>query len=288
MQTAAFDKREFFPSDGLCYEYAQALPVYRFALLKEDSRLVHAVFTRSGGVSPEPWASLNLGHSVGDDPSAVQINHDRVYRALGISPAQSVTCHLRHGAEVLSVTAAHGGSVLGPADALITGHRGVYLTMRFADCTPILLHDPVRGAVGLVHAGWRGTVQNVAGAAVKAMVSGLGCSSRNITAVIGPAIGPCCYQVGEEVIQAVQASLQSGIFVNDEADDLFTRRNGSYAYFDLWEANRRQLAAAGVGRVVVAGICTACHTDQFFSHRAEAGRTGRFGVVIGYRDGDDD
>jgi YfiH family protein len=282
MQTAALD------GDGLCYEYAEALPVYRFAPLKEDVRLVHAVFTRSGGVSLEPWASLNLGHTVGDDPSAVQINHDRVYRALGINPVQSVTCHLRHGAEVLSVTPAQGGGVLGPADGLITAHRGVYLTMRFADCAPILLYDPVRGAVGLAHAGWRGTVQNVAGATVRAMVSRLGCSSRHITAVIGPAIGPCCYQVGREVIQAVRTGLEGGIFGGDEVDGLFTRRNGNNAHFDLWEANRRQLAAAGVGRVVVAGICTACHTDQFFSHRAEAGRTGRFGVVIGYRDGDDD
>ena len=289
MQTASFDKSELFPGDGLCYEYAEALPVYRFAHLKEDPRLVHAVFTRSGGVSLAPYASLNLGHTVGDDPAAVQTNHDRVYQALGISPSQSVTCHLTHSSEVLNVTAVQvGRRVLGQADALITAHRGVYLSMRFADCAPILLHDPVRGAVGLAHAGWRGTVENVAGAAVEAMVSRLGCSSRHITAVIGPAIGPCCYQVGEEVIQAVRNGFQSDARVNGDVDGLFSRRSGRYAHFDLWEANRRQLAAAGVGRVVVAGICTACHTDQFFSHRAEAGRTGRFGVVIGFRNGDDD
>jgi YfiH family protein len=287
MQTASFDKRGLFPGDGLCYEYAETLPVYRFARLKEDPRLVHAVFTRSGGISLSPYASLNLGHTVGDDPADVQTNHDRVYEALGISRSQSVTCHLTHSSEVLNVTAAQVGRVLGKADALITAHRGVYLTMRFADCAPILLHDPVRGAVGLAHAGWRGTVENVAGATVEAMVSRLGCSAQHITAVIGPAIGPCCYQVGEEVIQAVQASFGDGRYVDGDMAGLFSRRNGRHAHFDLWEANRRQLVAAGVGRAMVAGICTACHTDQFFSHRAEAGRTGRFGVVIGYRDGDD-
>jgi YfiH family protein len=183
----------------------------------------------------------------------------------------------------LLVTAADGGRLVGQGDAMITADAGVYLSMRFADCAPILLHDPVRRAVGLAHAGWRGTVKNVAGAVVGAMVDSLGCSPRNITAVIGPAIGPCCYQVGEDVIQAVEAIFpQRTAF--DKDSQLFSRRNGRRAYFDMWEANRRQLKTAGVGRLVVSGLCTACHTDHFFSHRAERGKTGRFGVVIGYRE----
>jgi YfiH family protein len=172
--------------------------------------------------------------------------------------------------------------VVGQGDALVTAATGVFLNMRFADCAPILLHDPVRKAVGLAHAGWRGTVKNVAGATVQAMVNDLGCMPHNITAVIGPAIGPCCYQVGEDVIQAVQAALPHPSV--GKATPLFSRRNGHYAYFDLWEANSRQLAGAGVGQVIVSELCTACRTDQFFSHRAERGKTGRFGVVIGYRE----
>jgi YfiH family protein len=281
MSMASWHKRQLPPDNGLCYEYAAAVPVYRFAHLLDDAFLAHAVFTRLGGVSRPPYASLNLGGAVGDDPAAVDANHNRVYQALGLCRSHSVTCHLTHSADIFVVTAADRGRVLGQGDGMVTADQDVFLTMRFADCAPVLLHDPVRRAVGLAHAGWRGTVKNVAGAAVYTMVRELGCSPENITAVIGPAIGPCCYEVGEDVIQALEASIHGGAL--DTANRLFSRRNGRHAYFDLWEANRQQLVAAGVGRVVTSGLCTACRTDQFFSHRAERGRTGRFGVVIGYR-----
>jgi YfiH family protein len=283
MSIISFRAIEAFANDGLRYEHAGGMPVYRFQQLKKDPALVHAVFTRQGGVSAPPYASLNLGHTVGDDPSAVEVNHDRVYEAVGTSRSRAVTCHLTHSADVLPVTAADRGQVVGKGDAIITSDRGVCLSMRFADCAPILLHDPVRRAVGLAHAGWRGTVKNVAGAVVQTMVDRLGCSPRNITAVIGPAIGPCCYQVGEDVIQAVEAIFPRASAPETDSQ-LFSCRNGRYAHFDMWEANRRQLKTAGVGRLVVSGLCTACHTEHFFSHRAERGKTGRFGVVIGYRE----
>ncbi len=269
---------------GFCFENAGQVPVYRFDQLGGDPSLVHAVFTRLGGVSRPPYASLNLGHTVGDDLAAVQVNHNRMFQALGLDRSQAVGCHLTHGADVFVVTASDRGQILGRADAIVTAEAGVYLSMRFADCTPILLHDPVRRAVGLAHAGWRGTVKNVAGAVVRAMVDELGCSPEAITALIGPAIGPCCYQVGDEVIQAVEGAFSLAGSTGNGQAPLFSRRNGRFAFFDLWEANRRQLLAAGAGQVGVAGLCTACHTDHFFSHRAERGQTGRFGVVIGYRE----
>jgi YfiH family protein len=282
MSISSLRRIEPFANDGLRYEHAGRLPVCRFQQLNEDPALMHAVFTRQGGVSAPPYKSLNLGHTVGDDPVAVEVNHDRVYQAMGTSRSRAVTCHLTHSADVLPVTAADRGQVVGQGDAMISADAGVYLSMRFADCVPILLHDPVRRAIGLAHAGWRGTVKNVAKSVVQAMVNSLGCSPENITAVIGPAIGPCCYQVGEDVIQAVEAIFPH-ISASDNSAQLFSRRNGRYAYFDIWEANRRQLKRAGVGQLVVSRLCTACHTDHFFSHRAERGKTGRFGVVIGYR-----
>jgi len=262
--------------DGFHLEHLGGVPVFRIDELEQGTRLVHAVFTRQGGVSLPPFATLNLGHAVGDDPVAVEANHRRVYRSLQIHRSQVVTCHLVHGTDVLVATGADGGHWLGKADALITDEPGVYLSMRFADCLPVLLNDAQRGVVGLVHAGWRGTVKNVAEAVVRAMVNELGCSPPHITAVIGPAIGPCCYQVGDEVVRAVQAAF-------DESDQLLSERPDQRVCFDLWEANRRQLVEAGVGQVIVMGLCTACHTGLFFSHRAERGQTGRFGVVIGYR-----
>lgn len=282
MLTTPFRKKGVFR-----HEVAGRLPVYRFDQLSNDPHLAHAVFTRLGGISRPPFASLNLGHTVGDDPTAVQANHTRVYGALGIHGSQAVTCHMTHSADVLLVTAANKGQVAGQGDAMVTADAGVYLSMRFADCVPILLHDPQRKAIGLAHAGWRGTVKDVAGAAVRSMVNQLGCSAQAITAVIGPSIGRCCYQVGQDVIQAMEAVFPqetAQAAVEDQDGRLFSRRNGGYAYLDLWEANRRQLEAAGVGRVIVAGLCTACHADFFFSHRAERGRTGRFGVILGYRE----
>jgi len=282
MHMSASKEKQTSRGDGFRYEYAGALPVYRFERLNGDAALTHAVFTRLGGVSAPPYASLNLGHTVGDSREAVEINHDRVYQALEVPRARVATCHLTHSADVLLVRSSDGGRVVGRGDAMVTADAGVYLGMRFADCAPILLHDPAQRVVGLAHAGWRGTVKNVAGAVVETMIDQLACSPQNIVAVIGPAIGPCCYQVGEDVIQAVEGALSWRAATHDGAR-LFSRRNGRYAYFDLWEANRQQLVAAGVGRVVVSGVCTACRTDHFFSHRAERGRTGRFGVVIGYR-----
>ncbi len=282
MLTPLLHKNKNYPNYGLRYENAGNLPVYRFEQLNGDPALVHAVFTRQGGVSDPPYESLNLGHTVGDDSVAVEVNHDRVYQAMGTTRSQVVTCHLTHSADVLQVTTADRGRVVGRGDAIITADDGVFLSMRFADCAPILLHDPVRRAVGLAHAGWRGTVKNVAKSVVQAMVDKLGCSPQNITAVIGPAIGPCCYQVGNDVIEAVDAVFPQR-YASDNGTQLFSRRNERHAYFDLWEANRRQLKTAGVGQIVVSGLCTACHTEHFFSHRAERGKTGRFGVLIGYR-----
>jgi purine-nucleoside/S-methyl-5'-thioadenosine phosphorylase / adenosine deaminase len=252
------------------------LPAYICDAWAHEPRLVHAIFTRHGGVSRPPYASLNLGLAVGDDPDAVHTNHERICEALGIDAVRMAKCHLVHGHTIQVVTATLAGGWLGKADGMVTAQPGVFLTMRFADCVPILLHDPQRRAVGLVHAGWRGTVQDVAGAAVRTMVSELGCAPGDISAVIGPSIGPCCYEVGADVISAVGSALP-------DSAPLFGYRNGGAAHFDIWEANRRQLLAAGAGCVRAMDLCTACRNDRFFSHRAEGGRTGRFGAVIGYR-----
>jgi YfiH family protein len=280
MPNASSAEGEAHPGNGLRFERSEragALPVYRFEQWDDDPSLVHAILTRLGGVSLPPFATLNLSQVVGDDPAAVAANYERVCGALGIRRSQMATCYQVHSADVFVVAAVDGGRLVGQGDAMVTDQPGVYLSMRFADCTPLLLHDPVRRAVGIAHAGWRGTLKNVAGAVVQAMVARLGCLPGDITAVVGPAIGPCCYQVGSEVIQAAEAAFA------DAAELLQSHSDGSY-YFDLWEANRRQLIEAGVGHVVVAGLCTACRTDRFFSHRAEQGQTGRFGAVIGYRE----
>jgi hypothetical protein len=145
--------------------------------------------------------------------------------------------------------------------------------MRFADCVPVLLHDPVRGVVGLAHAGWMGTVRGTITAAVSAMQSGFGSAPEDIRAGIGPSIGPDHYQVGEDVAAQVRQAF------GPDSDRLLAVRDGSI-FFDLWAANRLHLQRAGVRQIELAGLCTACHLDDWYSHRAEHGRTGRFGALI--------
>lgn len=254
----------------------QNLWLYRVRTLDPYPYLTHAIFTRRGGNSLSPFESLNLSVSVGDNSQTVQKNVNAACRAVGVAPEQTVSSHLVHGADIITVDYANRRQVMGQADALITGQPGIFLFMRFGDCVPLLFFDPMSGASGLAHAGWRGTMQNVAGATVAAMVARLGCRAKDIIAVIGPAIGACCYEVGPDVILATERAF-------DEPERFLSHRSGraGYAHLDLATANRHQLLEAGVRQVVQSNLCTACHTRDFFSHRAEKGQTGRFGVLIG-------
>ena len=263
--------------DNLYTVSDQALRYYRVRAFDSYPQFQHAIFTRKGGISPSPFFSLNLSTAVGDRPDIVQHNIETVCQALGIAAARTVSCHLVHGARVITVTAANRQIEMGQADGLITAEANTWLFMRFGDCTPLIFFDPVQKAVGLSHAGWRGTMQNAAGATVKAMGEQLGCKPKNMLAVIGPAIGPCCYEVGQDVIEAGQANL------NNAANLFYKNGKPNHAHFDMWAANQQQLTEAGVTQVIQSGLCTACRTAEFFSHRAEQGQTGRFGVIVGMR-----
>jgi YfiH family protein len=250
---------------------------YSFASL-EETGLVHAIFTRQGGFSPAPWDSLNLGGTVGDDPARVKANRLLVFQAMGRDPNTLFDAWLVHSAEVVYADAPRDLNSLPPkADAILTDRPEVTLFMRFADCVPILLHDPVRQVAGIVHAGWLGTVRRVAGAAIRAMTEHYGCRAQDIRAGIGPSIAAHHYPVREEVIQQVRQ-----VFGMDAAS-LLLPSNGA-VQFDLWAANRLILEQSGVQQVEIANLCTACHLEDWYSHRAENGKTGRFGVLVALKD----
>lgn len=237
--------------------------------------LKHGIFTRQGGVSVAPYDSLNLGGTVGDEPEAVRRNHAIMHETLGLDPTRSVTTWLIHGVDVVYVNGPRDDRHwFAKADAMITDRPNTPLVMRFADCTPLYFHDPVRGAIGMAHAGWRGTVHGMAARTVQAMVERFGSHPADIRAGIGPAIGPDHYQVGEEVVEAAHAYFGSDapIIRRDPVDGT--------AYLDLWTANRLDLQRAGVEQVEVAELCTAANIHEFYSHRAENGQTGRFGAVL--------
>jgi len=249
------------------------IPYLQFHSFSGDPALQHAVFTRQGGVSPAPFASLNLSVSVPDEKDNVYANRRRAYGLYGRDTGSVVHAHLVHGNDVARVTRADDGTWASRVDGIITDEPGCALTMNFADCAPILLYDPRRRAIGIGHAGWKGAIVDLPGAMVRAMQQTFGSRPQDLLAAVGPCIGPCCYEVGQEVISAVHDA-----FSRPEA--LLRDNGGARPYFDLPAANRVNLQRAGVQQVEMSGYCTACRTDLFFSHRAEKGRTGRFGAIL--------
>ncbi len=234
----------------------------------------HAIFTRHGGASPSPWASLNVGGTVGDDLDRVRKNRHLSFRALNRPPESIFDVWQVHSADVVCARAPRPeGESVRQADVILTDKPEVSLFMRFADCAPILAHDPRRGVVGVAHAGWMGTLRDVAGSMVKAMKTNYNSNPADIVACIGPSIGPDHYEIGADVILQVMQKF------GDDSEKVLRSVNGKI-HFDLWKTNQTLLEQAGVGKIEIAGICTACHTDDWFSHRAEKGRTGRFGALI--------
>jgi YfiH family protein len=234
----------------------------------------HAVFTRRGGVSPEPWASLNVGGLRGDDPQRVYQNRVIAFQGLGRKPESVYDVWQVHSSDVISTSGYRPAHVPHrKADAILTDREGVSLFMRFGDCVPILLADPVRNVVGLVHAGWLGTVKAIISEAISAMALIYCTNPRDIFAAIGPSIAQHHYSVGAEVIE------MAGNLFGADSNELFVEEGGD-TKFDLWKANQLLLEKAGVNQIENPEICTTCNLEDWFSHRGEQGKTGRFGVLI--------
>ena len=211
-----------------------------------------------------------------DDPQAVAENRRRFYAAMETDPNSAIRTIQVHGDKVAAVDFRDLSTVQQGTDGLIAERPDLSLVMAFADCVPVMLFDPVRSVVGIAHAGWRGLVRGVCQAAVRRMVSAYGCQPTDIRAGIGPAIGACCYEVGTEVVEAFRNSF------GDNRDLYRENSRGTY-HLDLSAASQVALRQAGVTQTETARLCTACHVDEFFSHRREAGRTGRFGAIIALR-----
>ena len=222
----------------------------------------HGFSTRRDGSSGDPFGSLNLGGSVGDAPDSVSANWDALQRATGLGFARA---HQVHGDRV--VVARVAGEIAEEADAVLSVAHGVAACVVVADCVPLLIADPCSGAVAAVHAGWRGTLAHTAAKAVEALTREVGAQPGDLLAAIGPAIGPCCYEVSPELAQAFRDDLGPSV----------AEPRGGNARVDLWLANELVLRRAGLARerVEVLGRCTACEPDAFFSHRRDRGHTGR-------------
>jgi YfiH family protein len=246
-----------------------ASPLVLKSRLLEERGIRHGFSTRVGGVSEGAFASLNVAVGPGDDPACVAENLRRFADAIGVEPGRLFQVSQVHGAEVrviepsderLAVLPEHG-------DGLVTWDGGSAIGVRVADCVPVLVHDPEQNGVAALHAGWRGVAAGIVhvGAALLARRSG---TSAGMVAAIGPCIGVCCFEVGEEVVDALaQAVPEDGV----------VDRSRAKAHVDLRLAVRRQLNAIGISddRIDDVGGCTKCDAERFFSHRRDGARSGR-------------
>ena len=247
-------------------------------LVAENISVPHCFTTRKGGVSQGYLASMNIGTRRGDKIENVLKNYEILGNALGFDPQKSVhtkqthTDIVRIADETLWGAGLYKGE-LDPCDALITNTPGTALVIFTADCTPVLLYDPVTGAVGAAHAGWRGTAANIVGKTVSAMVEHFGCLPQNIRAAIGPNIGACCFETDRDVPDAIFALLgaESAPYISQKGDKFF---------IDLKGVNACLLRKAGVSSVDISNHCTACNPDLYWSHRKVGSNRGSQGAII--------
>lgn len=252
-----------------------ALRYYTFEIF-DQYQVVHGLFTRLGGVSPQPWDSLNLGGTVGDTRENVIENRRRIFEAVE-RPVESIfDCWQVHGTDVICANSPRPlESAHLKADGILSDRRDITLFMRFADCVPIFLYDPIHKVAGIVHAGWRGTVSGVARAAVEKMETCYQSKPEQILAGIGPSICVDHYEIGRDanLVNRVRQTF------NHHSNDVLKEVNGSI-HFDLQQANQVVLESTGVLEIEQARICTFSNTDEWYSHRAENGKAGRFGALI--------
>jgi len=227
--------------------------------------LVAAFSTRRGGVSPDPLG-LNLSYKVGDDPSNVRKNRELFFLPLGISLDRLAVPGQVHGSTVRVVDQP---GEYPETDGLLTSRPGLFLSVSVADCVPILLHDPDRGVVGAVHAGWRGTAAGIAQTAIRTMNAAFGSDPGSLLASIGPSASVCCYVVGPEVAERFAPR--------------FRQEQEGGVCLDLKEANRSQLIEAGLrpANIELSPHCTISEPELFHSHRRDGMKSGRMMAVIG-------
>jgi YfiH family protein len=253
---------------------AGGLTIWRFGRLAACERLVHGITARHGGVSAAPYASLNLGLHVGDDPEAVTENRRQVCAAVGADFEKYTLSAQVHGANVALVAPEQIGAgrldradAVPDADGLVILQPGAMVSVLSADCVPLIFYDPARHVGAVVHAGWRGTAAGIASRTVRFLEKQCCCRPEDLLVGLGPSIGPCCYEVSEEVARRVAEA--AGIQATSRQADLAA-------------ANRRQLLAAGVRaeHIEEAGVCTSCQAEEFFSERKLGRPTGRFSTFV--------
>ncbi|KAB3533174.1 peptidoglycan editing factor PgeF [Alkaliphilus serpentinus] len=249
-----------------------------FDRLREIPYIKHGFSTKIGGVSTGSYQQMNMGFKTGDKPENVIQNLRLFCDALKMNFEDLVISHQIHSDEIMVVKDKGRGYMNNPLrgiDALITNEVRIPLMTYYADCVPLFIVDPVEKAVGLAHAGWPGTVKKIGYKTIKKMIEIYGTKPEDIIVVVGPSIGECCYEVGEEVIEKFNRN-----FTNCQSF-VIPKGGGKYT-LNLWEANRLSLKEIGVldRNIIISGLCTGCNPSLLYSHRMEGPETGRMAAVI--------
>ncbi len=260
------------------------LEVIVFENLERSGMVRQCFTTRHGGVSTGVWASMNMGLSRGEDVAAVRGNYRILGGALGFSAENFVTSQQTHTTNVKRVTAADAGQGVwkercyADVDGLITDEKGIPLVIFGADCVPVFLLDRRHKAIGMAHCGWKGTGERMAEKTLKAMMQAFGTEPKDVAAAVGPSIGKCCFQVDAPVVELFEKNIPFAreIIFDDPSEE------GKYK-IDLWETNRRLLADMGVEDIEVAGLCTMCDQERFYSHRGMGEKRGVMAGVMELR-----
>ncbi|GAA4840465.1 peptidoglycan editing factor PgeF [Algivirga pacifica] len=248
------------------------LPLYHFEHLSKQEDIKHYISSREGGNSEEHLSSLNIGLAVNDHPENPVNNRAKIATALGISPSHLIFPSQTHSDHITVIEDIDTPTL--DTDALITNKKGICISVMTADCVPVLLYDPVAKAVAAIHAGWRGSVEDICGKTIQLMKEKYNCQPQHILAGIGPSICVKNYETGAEVIEAVQK------LTGDAHPFIASPQANGKANLDLWTLNQYLLQKAGVlpENIEIANICTFERNDLFYS--ARRGKTGRFGSGI--------
>ena len=261
------------------------MELFRFSNLSKFSKLSHFITTRKGGISDPPFDSLNLGYYTADKAENVIANWRILSDISKIGLDSFVIAHQVHqGSVVVADRSTLRGAWSDPSkeivhtDAFITQEKNICIIVKVADCVPILIYDPVMHIAAAIHAGWRGTINSVTANTIHTLINTFSCKPENLIAGIGPSIGPCCYQVGNDVENAVIEKWGT-------TDKFLVKSPDSIRFnFDLWYANRYEMIRTGVKseNIETAGVCTKCNSEIYFSSRASEGNTGRFcaGIML--------
>lgn len=258
------------------------LKLLEYPLLRDTGIVKHCFTTREGGVSKGIFSSMNLSFTRGDEPEAVYENYRRIAEVLETRMEDFVCTDQTHTTNVRVVTHEDAGKGVTrerdyqDVDGLITRESGLVLTTLYADCVPLYFVDPVKKAIGLSHAGWRGTVGKIGKVTVEAMTKEFGTNPKDLVCAIGPSICQDCYEVSKDV-----ANQFAEAFAGKE-QEILRKKNAEKEQLDLWRANQLVLMEAGVleENIAVTNLCTSCNAESLFSHRASHGKRGNLGAFL--------